>query len=135
MIPSFRTILKEKADHSFEIEEIKRTIDDLKLDIKPEELLNKFDNAHAIKLTTNVWSKLENTDYDVKTKKDVKVKLKEYGRDENNYEKILDEFSNSHCYEPLIINFDNRYYLVAGNTRLMVAKVNNITPFAKVVEL
>ena len=129
---SYKTSTEE-----FELEEIERTIDDLELDITPEDLLQKFKDAINTPITSNILNKLENSDWkDVSTEKDVKRKMVEYGKDIENYNNIVREIEKNTQYQyPVLIlrlSYD-RYYLVAGNTRLMVAKIKDILPYGKVV--
>jgi hypothetical protein len=128
----------------YEENEVERTIKDLKLKNKKEEIIELFKKVKPIPLKKEIWDELENTDNDVKTIKDVKERLKEYERPMTNYEKV----KKSKWFPPLIIHFTskkyfenennkmiNKYYLVAGNTRLMVSKVNNSIPTVKIIEL
>jgi len=118
-----------------EDEELERAIKELDLKTSYEVLKRKFMETEPVVLTDEIWRNLKNTDYDVNTEKDVKNKLKTYGRDPENYDSILSEIKEDRWYPSLIIKLKNgTYYLIAGNTRLMVCKVNNIEPKVKIIE-
>lgn len=119
----------------YEYEELERTIRELGLgESNYKKLKEDFINASPVKLKLSIWQQLENTDYDVNSPDDVKERLIQYDRSPENYDKILDEIKKGKWYPPLILKINNAYYLVAGNTRLMVAKVNNIIPIVKIIE-
>jgi len=125
-------LAKEKY---YELEEIERTIEELGLQSSPLEILRAFRHAHEIILPNIIWSELKNTDYDVVTEFDVKKKLVMYDKSPLNYDRILGELESGIMYPALIMKLqDESYYLVAGNTRLMVCKVNNIAPKVKIIK-
>ena len=118
----------------YEEDELKRTIRELNLVTPYEELERKFEKAPQVTLPDSIWKKLENTDYDVETPRDVKAKLVEYDRDPTNYDSVNQEMKSGNWFPPLIMQLKNgTFYLVAGNTRLMVCKVNSITPRVKMI--
>lgn len=118
----------------YEKEELERTIRELNLVTPYEELEKRFEKAPQVALTDSIWKVLKNTDYDVETPRDVKAKLIEYDRDPTNYDTVHQEMQSNHWFPPLIMQLKNgTFYLVAGNTRLMVCKVNSITPRVKMI--
>lgn len=126
----------QTLDGSYESEEIERSIIELNLSIKLNDLIEMFNNAPQITLEKNIWKILDNTDFNVKTRDEVKQKLIDYGRDPLNYDSIVSEIKRGIWYPPLILKLpNNKYYLVSGNTRLIVSKVLGIRPIVKIVSL
>jgi hypothetical protein len=115
--------------------EFSRTIEDLDLSITPKEMVELFENTPETILTDEVWGDLDNCDNTVQTEDEVRERLMVYDRDPDVYDKILEELKGGRWYPPLILKMDDYYYLVAGNTRLMVAKVNHIHPKVKIAEI
>lgn len=110
----------------YEYEEIVRTIEELNLEWFPMELKAYFNDADEKYVNEYYLKKIENCDYnDVNTEEDVKAKLIEYDRYPENYDRIVNEIKNDIWYAPLILIVNNKPYLVAGNTRIMVAKILN----------
>ena len=133
---NFKLYLEHLAQGRYEIDEIKRTVEELNLPISDMRLVSLFDRAKEKSLDKKLWDKLENCDIQVRTENDIKEKLKEYSRPQDNYDKIKHEWENNIWYPPLIITSHNDWwYLVAGNTRMMFAKINNITPKVKIVDI
>ncbi len=133
---NFSTYLEQIRQGRYEIDEVIRAIDDLKLPISSMRLVSLFDRAKEVSLNKKIWEKLENCDINVRTEDDVKQRLKEYERPVQNYNKIQSEYASGIWHPPLIITAHNDWwYLVAGNTRMMFAKVNNITPKVKIVDI
>jgi hypothetical protein len=130
-----KILLNENDSSSYyEREEIERTISELNLTISASELIDKFKKAPDVKIPPSILQRLENTDYnEVESEDDIKGLLKQYGRDSNNINKIKKELESNKSYPPLILNYNHKYYLVAGNTRLMVMKVLNIKPIVKLI--
>lgn len=125
----------ERIKDFYEYEEVERTIEELELSISVDELIDKFQKAKAVPLETNIWNQLDNTDF-VEVPEDIINKLKEYGRDKYNYRNIKQEINRGIWYPPLILyTQEHGYYLVAGNTRLMVAQVLKINPTVKIVSI
>lgn len=116
-----------------EIEEIERTTQELakkeEIFISSEELVNAFRKSKEVDLTKDIWRKLENTESNKIKKGEMKKVLsiadfyKKYSPLE--LKKVL---KSGEYRRPLILSFNNRYYLVAGNTRLSTAAALGITP-------
>jgi hypothetical protein len=131
-----QAILEQLDDSFYEREELERTIDELHLDVDYHTVEKQFNKAPSTKLTSQIWDNLDNTDNDVKDEADVKQRLIDYGRDPKNYDAIVEEIKKGIWHPPLIIDFgDDHYYLVAGNTRLMVSKIIGYMPMVKIIEL
>lgn len=123
------SIIRESIDIDNEIEEIERAVKDENINIDVNKLIELFKNSKEIKLTDNIWSKLENTESNEIKKDDWKFVFgiaKKFGKTNP---KILKKSLEDNTYErPLIIKYNNRYILVAGNTRLVTAKAMGINP-------
>lgn len=80
-------------------------------------------------MPSDVWNKLENTDsneIEFGDDKTVMNLAREYGRDIKSI--INGMYSGARIPAPIILITDSGYYLVAGNTRLMAAKMLGVTP-------
>lgn len=121
--------IRESVNIDNEFEEIERVIQDEDLNIKPELLLKLFKDSKEVKLTNDIWTKLENTDSNDLKKDDwdyVSDIAKKYNKTNPN---ILKKSLEDNTYDkPLIIKYNNRYILVAGNTRLTTARAMGINP-------
>jgi len=126
--------MEEKKEYfQDEMDEIERAAQDLSRDGKYEtsvkEILNVFKNAKETKLDNEVWKKLENTESNQIKKGDMDkvVELaKKYHK--SSPLKLKDAITSGNYKPPLILKFNNRYHLVAGNTRLCTAAAIGINP-------
>lgn len=117
-----------------EIEELQRVVQDLKrkedFDISLGKLVTAFSKSKEVKLTNDIWDNLENTESNNIEKgqmNSVKKIAKRYGKTDP--ETLAKALESGEYHRPLIVKFDNdRYHLVAGNTRLCTAKAMGITP-------
>jgi hypothetical protein len=123
-----------------EMDEIERVVQDLSrdedIDISVKEVKEKFKNAEPKKLTKSVWSKLENTESNEIDKGDMKSVekiAKKYNK--TNPNKLKKSLESGDYNPPMIIQFGNRYHLVAGNTRLCTAAAMGITPNVLIVKI
>ena len=105
-----------------ETEEIERTAEDLGLPF--DVTYNAFVNGDEVTLTDEMWSRLENTDsYDINSEEEAIELARHYGKD------IQSILSAEKTPPALILQYSpNKYYLVGGNTRLMVARAKGINP-------
>jgi hypothetical protein len=105
-----------------ENEEIERTADDLGLPY--DTVYNSLVNGKEVTLNDEMWSRLENTDsYDIHSKEEAIELAQHYGKD------IQSILSAEKTPPALILQYSpNKYYLVGGNTRLMVARANGKNP-------
>jgi hypothetical protein len=110
-----------------EMNEIERTSQEL--DINLQQLLDSFQHARLITLNDTIWSRLDNTDsYDIEQgdMESVTHLSSQYGKD---LQSILRVFSNAGSLPaPIVMKSNGRYYLIAGNTRLMAARVHGVIP-------
>jgi len=116
-----------------EMDEIQRTVQDLNrenvLDISVDDLLNAFRKSKEITLDKKIWSKLENTESNqIKRGQFDKVLDLAKKYDKTNPNNLKNQLKSGEYKRPLILNFGDRYYLVAGNTRLSTAAAMGIKP-------
>ena len=115
-----------KPDMSEEHEEMERTSEDLEVDLSLIE--DGYEKATLEDLTDDMWRGMENTDsWDIGSLDDAKNYALEYGKD---IESIIDGFKSGESLPApiVLIKPDGGYYLIAGNTRLMVARAFGIVP-------
>jgi hypothetical protein len=82
-----------------------------------------------------VWRQLKNTDsYEVSSLEEAKKLAKRYGKD---IDSIVSAFkSGSELPAPIVVRWeDGTYELIAGNTRLMVARATHTTPQVVLLDL
>ena len=105
-----------------ENEEIERTADELGLPY--DVVYNSFVSGKEVILTDEMWSRLENTDsYDINSEEEAIELARHYGKD------IQSILAAEKTPPALILQYSpNKYYLVGGNTRLMVARAKGINP-------
>ena len=123
----------KKPDLQEEIEEIERTAVDL--DIDASKLFEDAKKGKIIDLSDDIWSKLDNTDsWDIKSIEDARVLADEYDKD---IESLIRGFESGKASIPAPIVLKRQeggYYLIAGNTRLMVARAFGMIPKIYLVE-
>jgi hypothetical protein len=122
-----------RPDLQGEMDEIQRVAQYLNREegfhVKVNELVDLFDKSTESTLSDDVWSKLENTESNEIKKGDmdsVYDVAKKYNK--SNPDKLKSKFEDGTYKRPLILKFDNRYHLVAGNTRLCTAAAMGINP-------
>ena len=123
-----------------EMDEIERAVQDLSrdedIDISVKEVKEKFKNVEPKKLTKSIWSKLENTESNEIDKGDMesveKVAKKYNKTNPNKLKKVLESGDYN---PPMIIQFGDRYHLVAGNTRLCTAAAMGIIPNVLIIKI
>ena len=107
--------------------EIERTAEEFNIPIP--DVRYAFQAGSMVVLSDDIWSKLENTDsYEVNSLDDAIKLAKEYGKD---WKPTLDAIKDDDVVvsPPMVLNYDkDKYYLVAGNTRLMFYKALNEIP-------
>ena len=123
-----------------EIEEIERTVEDLSrnygIDTSVDEIVTALKNANEIEIPYQVWARLENTHSNlirVGEMDKVKEIAKEF--DKANPLKLAKDLKKGVYNRPLILKFEDRYYLIAGNTRLSTAAALGMTPFVIIGEI
>ena len=123
----------KKPDLQEEIEEIERTA--VALDIDASKLFEDAKKGKIIDLSDDIWSKLDNTDsWEIKSIEDAKLLADEYGKDIESLIRGF-ELGKGSIPAPIILKRQQGgYYLIAGNTRLMVARAFGMTPKVLLVE-
>ncbi len=122
-----------------EIEEIERTVEDLSregIETTVEDIVNAFRNGVEVEIPYDVWSKLENTHSNrIKVGEMDKVRkiAKEFNK--TNPTKLSKALLGGDYHRPMILKFGERYYLVAGNTRLSTAAALGMTPIVLIGEI
>jgi hypothetical protein len=131
---------KKKDPIDDEIEEIERTVEDLSrnygVDTSVKDIVKAFRNGVEIEIPFDVWGKLENThSNEIKMGEMDKVRkiAKEFNK--TNPTKLAKALLGGDYHRPMILKFGNRYYLVAGNTRLSTAAALGMTPMVLIGEL
>lgn len=131
---------KEKNYIDDEIEEIERTVEDLsrnyRIETSVEDVVEAFRNGVETKIPMEVWDKLENTHSNL-IKKGEMDKVKKIAKefDKTNPIKLAKNLKSGVYDRPMILKFGNRYYLVAGNTRLSTAAAIGMTPVVLIGEI
>jgi hypothetical protein len=116
----------DRKEWEKEYGEIERTAQDENIPL--ESIEQAFIDSKEVILTDSIWEKLENTDSyecwgDWNCVEDV---AKQYNRTSPTILKVAIE---SGVYDkPLILKYNERYILVAGNTRLSTAAALKINP-------
>jgi hypothetical protein len=124
---------KKRPDIENEMDEIQRASQDLSRDedinISVEKIVKSFENSEEERLSNDIWSKLENTESNEIQKGDIRSVMniaKKY--DKTDPKKLIKILKSGDYERPLILNFGDRYILVAGNTRLSTAAAMGINP-------
>lgn len=122
-----------RPDLKGEMDELQRVVQDLSRDENIEttvkELVDAFNDSTEEPISDEVWSKLENTESNEIEKGDMKAVYKiakTYNK--TNPQKLTQSFADGDYKRPLIVQFGDRYHLVAGNTRLCTAAALGIKP-------
>ena len=116
-----------------EMDEFQRISQDLrrddKIDISVEELVRSFEGLKEQTLTDDVWLKLENTESNEIEKGDMDAVYdiaKMYNK--TNPKKLVKAIKSGEYNRPLILKLNDRYILIAGNTRLCTAAAMGVNP-------
>ena len=120
-----------KGSFSSEAAEFKRYTQDVR---ELAEITNTYNVASLSVLTDTMWKALENTDsWDTKTLDDIFRALKANNAPRN-LERILQQFVAGEVAAPIVISSDEGMECLAGNTRLMVARMLGVRPKVVVVK-
>jgi len=122
-----------RPDLKGEMDELQRVVQDLSrdenIDTTVEELVDAFNNSTEEPISDEVWGKLENTESNEIEKGDMKAVYKIAKTYKKTNPKVLAQsFADGDYKRPLIVQFGDRYHLVAGNTRLCTAAALGIKP-------
>jgi hypothetical protein len=107
---------------STEIEELQRTANELGI----ADIIDRFHRGKLVSLNDRDWEQMRNTDsWGTVSVGDARALGAVYGRD---VARLIDGLSRgAPVPAPIVLGGDSRY-LVAGNTRLMVARALGIRP-------
>jgi hypothetical protein len=134
------SLRRKKDPIDDEIEEIERTVEDLSrnygVDTSVKDVARAFRNGVEIEIPFEVWSKLENT-HSNKIKVGEMDKVRQIAKEFNktNPSKLAKALMGGDYHRPMILKFGDRYYLVAGNTRLSTAAALGMTPMVLIGEI
>jgi Ca2+-binding EF-hand superfamily protein len=124
---------KNRPDLESEMDELQRVVQDLSRDenieITVDQLVDAFNKSNETTLTDDIWEKLENTESNEIGKDNWKAVFgiaKKYNKTDP--AKLKKSIEKGEYKRPLIINFGDRYHLVAGNTRLSTAAAMGVNP-------
>jgi len=93
-------------------------------------------NSREVKLTDDIWSKLENTESNQIKKGEMKKVIEIAKKYDKTSPYVLKKALLRDEYErPLILKFGDRYHLVAGNTRLSTAAAIGMKPQVIIAEI
>lgn len=140
MIKTFTQFLLEQEELSFikvpfkdEKEEFIRTVKEFSSEEDFDENLNLlkklYKNAEPQVLDKKHWKEMENTDsWKTTTRKKIEKAIVD-NNEPRNIDAVIDEFKSKTIRCPIVLEKeDGVYYLIGGNTRLMVAKLLGIIP-------
>lgn len=135
------TFFNEKKDYiKSEMPELERVVEYLNseenLNVSLQELIELFEKTSETPLGPSILEKLENTDCKNIRKGDLKKAIdisKAYQK--TNPKELKKSILSGEYDKPLIINYNGKYHLVAGNTRLCTAMALGITPLVLIVSL
>jgi DNA polymerase III epsilon subunit-like protein len=127
-----RNVQYVKPSLSIEKDELERTAEFFSYDVN--RLIEKFDDGELVKLDDKDWKKLENTDSNkIDNIEDIKTLSVKYNKD---FDNVYNQITVNKKIEAPIILYRKRkpYYLVGGNTRLMILKSLGLKPMVWVIE-
>jgi hypothetical protein len=125
---------KQRPNIKGEMDELERVSQDLSrdegVDVSVDELVNAFKKSEEQTLPEEIWAKLENTESNnvKKGQMDLVKKIaKKFNKTDP--ETLAKSIKSGEYRRPMIVKYDNdRYHLVAGNTRLCTAAAMGVQP-------
>jgi hypothetical protein len=126
-----------KVSFADEKEEFLRTVNEFSDSKQKTEnfklLESKYKIAKIVSLNNRDWSKMQNTDsWETDTLDKIQKAVKSTPR---SIESVINEFFSSKVRSPIALKLgDGSLYLIAGNTRLMVAKMLEVKPKIVIIE-
>lgn len=90
-----------------------------------------YGNANLVFLTRSIWQNLENTEsYNTNKIEDIQkaIRTNASSSGSRSIENVLKEYMSYSVRAPIVLSYENgaSYQLIAGNTRLMVAKMLDV---------
>ena len=129
--PDFDVIFKEKGEMK-RVLESEFSIDDKNSKFAEigKNFVSALENGEYVDLSEDIWSKLENTDSYSEIPKGELSKAQEYAAHyKKNFDGILKAIQEERDVNaPMIVRHEGHYHLIAGNTRLMIARALSQTP-------
>jgi hypothetical protein len=109
-----------------ELGEIDRTAQ--VFNVQPDDIQYAFEDGSEVVLSDDVWSKLENSDsYEIQNLEQAIKLANKYKKDWRSIVRAIQD--EKQLPLPLILRYDaDKYYLVGGNTRLMIYKALGVQP-------
>ena len=131
---------ESKKDVKKEMDEIQRVVQDLSrhhnFNTTVEDVSKEIENAKPQPLKYEIWNQLENSESVDINKGDFDEVFKIANKyKKGNPLKLKKKFIEGNYRPPIIARFDDRYWLVAGNTRLCTAKAMGINPNVLIIDL
>jgi len=135
------TKLREsRKDVKKEMDEIQRVVQDLSrhhnFNTTVEDVSTEIENATPQPLKYQIWNQLENSESVDINKGDFDEVFKIANKyQKGNPLKLKKKLIEGNYHPPIIARFEDRYWLVAGNTRLCTAKAMGINPNVLIIDL
>ena len=109
-----------------ELGEIDRTAQ--VFNVQPDDIQYAFEDGSEVVLSDDVWSKLENSDsYQIQNLEQAIKLANKYKKDWRSIVRAIQD--EKQLPLPLVLRYDaDKYYLVGGNTRLMIYKALGVQP-------
>ena len=133
-------INESKKDAKKEEDEIQRAVQDLSrlhnFNTSVSELTREIVNSSPQPLSSEIWDVLENTESNEIEKGDFDSVFRlaqKYNK--SNPLKLIKKLKKGTYNPPIIVRYDDKYRLVAGNTRLCTAKAMGINPNVLIIDL
>lgn len=130
----------KRVPYNEESEEFERTVEEFTPDSANFKTNLKFlqigyKTARLKSLSDSDWKKLQNSDSYLTTTIEAAQKALKKNGEPRNLLSIINEFVSGAVRAPITIRLgNNSLYLIAGNTRLMAARMLNIVPKIIVIE-
>jgi hypothetical protein len=102
------------------------------LNIKKENIFQAFQNGKLQTISQSIWNKMENTNSNDKKLTWNQINSWE-NKDVKNIKNALKE--KYPLPAPIVLKYKNKYYCVAGNTRLSMSKLLNVTPKVWMIDI
>lgn len=133
-------ISESKKDAKKEEDEIQRAVQDLSrlhnFNTSVSELTREIVNSSPQPLSSEIWDVLENTESNEIEEGDFDSVFRlaqKYNK--SNPLKLIKKLKKGTYNPPIIVRYDDKYRLVAGNTRLCTAKAMGINPNVLIIDL
>ena len=133
-------ISESKKDVKKEWDEIQRAVQDLSrlhnFNTSVTELADGIVDSSPQPLSSEIWNVLENTESNEIEEGDFDTVFRlaqKYGK--SNPLKLIKKLKEGSYNPPIIVRYEDKYWLVAGNTRLCTASALGITPEVLIIDL